>query len=275
MLATALLAAAGCEPKCREVQPIAEVQADLRERVDDRLDDVDPSDAQRAKIQKLFAELRPALERLRAQTLPRQREVVAELRRAEPDRKRLALLIGQNVDATQEYIRALVDVLLRGHRVLTPAQRKVLAARAAEPSKAFEGSFWLDRAVDYLLLRIEANAEQRRWFERIKVHLLARGRLLQRQVDAIRAEAAAEFAKDAPDPARVHAAFERGRGLARDALIELTGFYLLFASKLEPEQRARLEAELIRFEPCRVPAAAATASPSPGAAPLARADRRL
>jgi hypothetical protein len=156
-------------------------------------------------------------------------------------------------------------VLLRAHHVLTPEQRKVLAARAAEPSKAFEGSFWLDRAVDYLLLRIDANAEQRRWFERIKVHLLARGRLLQRQVDAIRAEAAVELAKDAPDPARVHAAFERGRGLARDALIELTGFYLLFASKLEPEQRARLQGELIRFEPCRMPAATASSLPAAAA----------
>jgi Spy/CpxP family protein refolding chaperone len=256
MLATALLAAAGCEPKCREVEPIAEAQADLRERVDDRLDDVDVSDAQRAKIQKLFTELRPALERMRAQTLPRQREVVAELRRAAPDRTRLALLIEQNVDATQEYIRAVVDVMLRAHRVLTPEQRKALAARAAEPSQAFEGSFWLDRAVDYLLLRIEANEEQRRWFDRIKLHLLERGRLLQRQVDAIRAEAAAEFARDAPDPARVHALFERGRGLARAALIDLAGFYLLFASKLEPRQRALLDAELIRFEPCRAQAAA-------------------
>ena len=252
-LGSVLLAAAGCEPKCRELQPIAEVQSGVRERVDERLDDVDASDAQRARIHALFAELRPALERMRAQTTPLQRQIVAELRRASPDRARLALLIGQNVDATQEYIRALVDVMLRAHRVLTPAQRKALAARAAEPSPPFEGSFWLDRAVDYLLLRIEANEEQRRWFDRIEQHLRARGRLLQREVDAIRAQAAAEFAKDAPDPARVHASFERGRKIARETLIDLAGFYLLFASKLAPDQRALLAAELVRFEPCRAP----------------------
>jgi len=254
VIASALLLASGCEPKCRELQPIAELQADVRERVDDRLDDVDASDAQRTRIHALFAELRPALERMRAQTTPLQRQIVAELRRASPDRVRLALLIGQNVDATQEYVRALVDVMLRAHGVLTPAQRKVLAARAAEPSPPFEGSFWLDRAVDYLLLRIEANAEQRRWFDRIKQHLLARGRLLQRELDAIRVEAAAEFAKDAPDPVRVHASFERGRKIARETLIDLAGFYLLFASKLAPDQRALLAAELVRFEPCRASA---------------------
>ncbi len=251
VIASALLLASGCEPKCRELQPIAEVQADVRERVDDRLDDVDASDAQRTRIHALFAELRPALERMRAQTTPLQRQIVAELRRGSPDRARLALLIGQNVDATQEYIRALVDVMLRAHRVLTPAQRKALAARAAEPSPPFEGSFWLDRAVDYLLLRIEANAEQRRWFDRIKQHLLARGRLLQRELDTIRVEAAAEFAKDAPDPVRVHASFERGRKIAGETLIDLAGFYLLFASKLAPDQRALLAGELVRFEPCR------------------------
>jgi hypothetical protein len=199
--------------------------------------------------------------------LPHQREIVAELRRDAPDRARLAQLIDHNIDAMEEYARAVVDVMFKAHRVLRPEQRRAMAARAAEPSKAFEGSFWIDRAIDYLLLRLDASAEQRKWFERIELHLLDRSRRLSRQADSIRAEGAAEFAKDAPDRARIDAAIQRGLVTAREALIDVAGFYLLFASKLEPHQRAVLGTELGRFEPCRAPAKSGSARKESQGAP--------
>jgi Spy/CpxP family protein refolding chaperone len=248
-----LLAALGCEPKCREVPPIAEVREGLRNRVDDRLDDADASDEQRARIQSLFTAMLPATERVRAVTLPGHLAIMAELKRDTPDRKRLAELIERNVDATQEYLETLVGVMLRAHALLTPEQRRELAERAAEPSEPLRSSFWLDRAVDYVLMRIDATDEQRRLVERIKRHLLQRGRVLQLQADALRAEAAAEFARDIPDRQRIDATLARGRTLARTTLVDLTGFYLLFAASLEPRQRALLNLELVRFEPCRTP----------------------
>jgi hypothetical protein len=79
---------------------------------------------------------------------------------------------------------------------------------------------------------------------------MARGRLLQQKGDALRLEAAAEFAKDKPDRARILAVVERGRGLFRTLFFDLTGYYLLLQSKLEPRQRVMLNSELVRFEPC-------------------------
>ena len=66
----------------------------------------------------------------------------------------------------------------------------------------------------------------------------------------MRALIAVELAKDQPNRARVDAAFERGRALTLRTFVDVIGYYLLLQSKLGREQRAQLDAELIRFEPC-------------------------
>jgi hypothetical protein len=44
----------GCDPKCREPEPIHEVRERMRDRIDDRMDDADADDAQVAKVKKAF-----------------------------------------------------------------------------------------------------------------------------------------------------------------------------------------------------------------------------
>jgi Spy/CpxP family protein refolding chaperone len=240
----------GCEPECYPVDPISKVRSDLKERVDDELENADVTDSQRTKIQKLFETTVPVLERLRAETTPRQREILGELKRDAPDRAKLAVMLNANIDAGERYVHFLIDVMLKAHAVLTPEQRKKLASEAAKPSESFEGSWLIDRGVDYFLSHIDATPEQRTLVERIKQHLLKSGRELQRKSDALRAEGAHEFAKDVPDAARMHDTVTRGRAYAREMVFNLSGYYLLLASKLDPRQRALLNAELVRFEPC-------------------------
>lgn len=246
----AMLVTTGCEPKCREVEPIAEVREQMRERIDARMDDADASDAQIAKVKKAFEATLPALRKYRADTLPRERQAMAELRRDQPDRTRLAEIIDHNVAAWETYARALVDAMLVAHPAFSSAQRKAMADEASEPSERFEGSFLLDRAVDYFLMRIEATPEQEKLVARIKHELLARGRKLRPQIDRLRAEAFQELARDAPNEQRVHATIARSGELARSLFRDLAGYYLLLQSKLTPRQRELLKAEMVRFEPC-------------------------
>jgi len=191
-----------------------------------------------------------ARQTMRDESLPRQREIMAELRRDAPDRARLTELLNKNIDAGERYGHAVVDAILRTHALLTPSQRKTLAANAQKPSEAFEGSWLLDRAIDYFVSRIDATTEQRDLVQRIKLHLIKSGRSLQRQTDALRAEGAREFAKDVPNVAVMHATVLRGRGFVRQTFYNVTGYYLLLSSKLDMRQRALLNAELVRFEPC-------------------------
>jgi uncharacterized membrane protein len=249
-LVVAAVLAVGCEPKCREVESISEIRAQTLERFEDRFDDADVADAKRPRLQGLIIGTMPRIAKLREETLPRQRQVIAELKRPEPDRARIGALIGKNVDAGNAYMHELIDVLMQAHAVLSPEERARLARDASEPSEGFEGSWLLDRAVDYFLSRIDATPEQRKLVEKMKRDLIARGKVLQRKVDALRREAAQEFAKDKPDVAKMHAALDRGRDLTRTALYDLAGYYLLLASKLDARQRQLLNAELVRFEPC-------------------------
>ena len=262
-----VLGGTGCAPKCREVEPISKVREQLRERIDDRMDDADASPAQVAKVEAAFEATLPALERFRADTHPREREAMAELRRDQPSRERLGAIIDHNVTAWESYARALADAMLVAHPSFGKEQRKAMADEASKPSDRFEGSFWLNRAVDYLLMRIDANDEQTRLVMRIKGELVARGRKLRQQADMLRAEAFHELAEDKPDRARVYATIGRGGELARALFRDLAGYYLLLSSKLSPRQRVLLEAEMVRFEPCGKTKAAQTSSaPSvPGA----------
>ena len=253
LLLGALVLSAGCEPKCREVVPLSEVQAGLRERVDDRLDEVDATDAQRAKIQAIFAATEPALAKLRKDVFPLQHAVVAELRRGQPDRARLFTLVDQQIRFGEGYLKTMLGAMFDAHAQLAPEQRKTLMKRFGQPSPPLQESFLMDRAVDYFLLRISANEEQRQLVERILKQLIKRGRALQREGASVRALVAFELAKDAPDRARIDAAFARGRLLTQQTFVELTGYYLLLQSKLDREQRAILDAELVRLEPCSVP----------------------
>lgn len=248
-LLSALLAG-GCTAKCRELEPESDVRDSLRERVDDELDVADVSDAQREKIQALFARALPARMHFRAQTVPLLHDLVAELRREPADHKRQAALLVKLADEGERYGHVVADIMLQAHPILTAEQRKKLAAKASEPSPPFDGSWFLDRGVDLLVMRVRANTTQEALVRRMKQHFVKQARELQRKLDGLRGEAAAELSKDQPDAARVHALLKRARGETERIMLELAGYEQLLASKLDPSQRALLNAELVRLQVC-------------------------
>jgi protein CpxP len=246
----AVLFAAGCTAECRELEPVAEVRQNLREQVDERLDEVDVSEAQRTRIQALFARALPARMQFRKETVPLLHQLVSELRRDAPDRQVQAALIAQLADSGEHYGQLVADIMIQAHAVLTPAQRKKLAVKSSEPSPAFDGSWFLDRGIDLLMLRIHANDAQEALVDRMKQRFVQQARAVQRKLDTLRVEAAAEFIKDKPDPVRIHATLKRARVEAERFMIEIAGYQQLLASKLDSRQRMLLNAELVRLEVC-------------------------
>jgi len=246
----AVLSCAGCTAECRELEPASAVRQQLRKQVDDRLDDVGVSESQRARIQALFERAFPARMQFRKETVPVLHQLVSELRRDAPDRQVQAALIAQLADSGERYGQVVVDIMLDAHPVLTAAQRKKLAVKAAEPSPPFEGSWFLDRAIDLLMLRIGANDGQEALVDRMKQHFVQEARAVQRKMDSLQVEAAAEFINDKPDRTRIRATLKRARIEAERFMLEIAGYQQLLASKLEPSQRARLGSELVRLEVC-------------------------
>lgn len=101
-------------------------------RLNDKLDDINASDAQRQSIHavkdRLFDEGKQMMEDQRAT----RGEVVAQLESDTPDAKKLHALVDARIDAMRAFAHKVTDAALEVHRTLTPAQRKELAAEYRE-----------------------------------------------------------------------------------------------------------------------------------------------
>lgn len=107
-------------------------QSYAHDRLGDKLDDLEATDAQRARIsqieQALFSEARPLVLSHRQVKL----ELVDELRGDRPDAAKLHALIDARAAAYTAFAHKMVDAAVEVHGVLTPEQRAKLNAELAE-----------------------------------------------------------------------------------------------------------------------------------------------
>lgn len=107
-------------------------QGYAQDKIDDRLDDLDATDAQRARIaelqRSLFAEARP-LFLSHQQT---KQELFQELKGQSPDAARLHALVDARAAAYQAMAHRLVDASVEVHALLTPEQRAELQREFGE-----------------------------------------------------------------------------------------------------------------------------------------------
>jgi periplasmic protein CpxP/Spy len=96
-------------------------------RVDNWLDDLDATDAQRTKIQALKdSVLSQAFRELPANDAARE-ELLAQWRSSAPDRAKLHALVDQRAEAFRALAHQAADALLDTHATLTPQQRAEVA----------------------------------------------------------------------------------------------------------------------------------------------------
>ncbi len=101
----------------------AEVTAFVNARLDDALDDLDATPAQREKIHALAAGLLKDGLALRDAHAEVHRELVAQWDADAPDAARLHALVDARLDALRAVANEAVDDAIQAHDVLTPAQR--------------------------------------------------------------------------------------------------------------------------------------------------------
>lgn len=107
-------------------------QSYAADRINDKLDDLEATDAQRARIsqieQALFAEAKPLVLSNRQVKL----EIVNELRGETPDAAKLHALVDARAAEYQALAHRMVDAAVEVHGLLTPEQRAELNAELAE-----------------------------------------------------------------------------------------------------------------------------------------------
>jgi Spy/CpxP family protein refolding chaperone len=100
--------------------------------VDDALDDLDASDAQREAIHASKSRLLADGFALRQEGRRARAAMLAEWEKSEPDADRVHALIDERVAAFQAYAHKAADEALAAHAVLTPEQRGEISERLHE-----------------------------------------------------------------------------------------------------------------------------------------------
>ncbi|RKH32814.1 periplasmic heavy metal sensor [Corallococcus praedator] len=101
-------------------------------KLDDKLDDLDATEAQRSSIHavkdRLLAEGQQLMEGQQAVRT----EALAQLESPTPDAAKLHALVDSRIDAFRAFAHKATDAVLEMHRTLTPAQRQELASEYRE-----------------------------------------------------------------------------------------------------------------------------------------------
>ncbi|SET33309.1 Spy/CpxP family protein refolding chaperone [Stigmatella erecta] len=108
------------------------IQQIITWKLDDKLDDIDASDAQKQSIHALKDRLFSDGQRMMGEQKATRLEVLAQLESDRPDSQKLHALVDARIDAMRAFAHQVTDAALEAHRLLTPQQRQELATEYRE-----------------------------------------------------------------------------------------------------------------------------------------------
>ncbi|QSQ13451.1 Spy/CpxP family protein refolding chaperone [Myxococcus landrumensis] len=101
-------------------------------KLNDRLDDLDATDAQRESIHAVKDRLFTEGVQLAEEQHATRSEVVSQLESDKPDAQALHALVDARIEALRAFAHKATDAVLEVHGTLTPEQRKALASEYKE-----------------------------------------------------------------------------------------------------------------------------------------------
>ena len=107
----------------------AEVAAFVTDRVDDALDDLDATPAQRTRIHAVKDRMITSVQNARGDHVANHQAVLEAWKSPSPDRARLHAMVDERIDAIRATAHEAVDAGIEVHDVLTPEQRAKLTRK--------------------------------------------------------------------------------------------------------------------------------------------------
>lgn len=101
-------------------------------RVDNVLDDVDATDAQRLKVKAIQERLIKDGIALRDQQKDTRKELLAQWELANPDRSKIHSLVDQRMDELKAFAHKVADAMIEFHGILSPQQRATLTEKVKD-----------------------------------------------------------------------------------------------------------------------------------------------
>ena len=108
----------------------AQVAAFVTERLDDALDDVDATPAQRTQLQAIKDRVLASAQTLHGTRQATRETLLAEWKAEKVDRAKVHALIDQRAEEMKALAHEAADAAIEAHDVLTPEQRAKLAKKA-------------------------------------------------------------------------------------------------------------------------------------------------
>jgi protein CpxP len=140
LAAASLLALTAWRGGCGHHGPMDKARVDgfVTDRVDDFLDDVDATDAQRSQVMGIKDQLLPQGMELAKGMHDAHREAFDILKADQPDATRLHALVDQRMDAFRAFGHKIADALLQVHQILTPEQRQKIESKVQKRMDRYE-----------------------------------------------------------------------------------------------------------------------------------------
>ncbi|MBL8935931.1 MAG: Spy/CpxP family protein refolding chaperone [Archangium sp.] len=123
-LAVAAMGSTGCGNRPERFEKM------VQWRIDDALDELDATQAQRERVQALTKESLAQARPLAEQAHATRTALMSEWKSATPDASKVHQLVDTQLDAVRSFAHALTDKALELHQLLTPKQRDVLTEKA-------------------------------------------------------------------------------------------------------------------------------------------------
>jgi Spy/CpxP family protein refolding chaperone len=100
--------------------------------IDDKLDDLKATPAQRTQIHQVANDLYPDILKLHVDQKAAREQALVQLESNNPDATKLHGLVDERIDAVRVFAHKVVDAVIKVHQTLTPEQRKEVLAQAKE-----------------------------------------------------------------------------------------------------------------------------------------------
>jgi hypothetical protein len=229
---------------------MVEIEQEMLDRLNTKLDEIDASDNQRNQIKGLAKQVVPRMKELREITTPKTMVLLDELRKDVPDR---AILEAMNKDFLKLYMdltMEFVPLMLEGHKVLTPEQRAKWFEDEKKPSKPFKGSWTVDQALNLFLLRLRATKDQKELTIKIKDELIRSSLPIQKEVARVRGVIVTELQTDNPNADVIYENAAPVGVLLENFISEVIDLYLEWWSSLNKDQKELVSSYLNSFKPC-------------------------
>lgn len=223
-------------------------EARMVERLNDVLDDIDATDAQRGVVFSELGKLRPEAQKLRVLKKAHRQELLAQALSPAPNIDRVHKIIEESSTMTLAMAHKAVDRMLVIHASLSSAQRDELAKQWDMPAREFKGSWFIDRGLDRALNRIDATDAQRKRAEASKESMVKDAGALMKSLEPMRAQVLTQWRAQKPDAKIIHTTLDKAALLitqfAHDGADEVIGF----SSTLNKEQRERIQAQVEKMK---------------------------